>query len=95
MSILERALVKYSYKSTRGRALLKMLQAGAKEFGRTEESSQRILPAELKSALIGDQSTGAPPASGAPPGGGPPGAPPGGPPPMAGGGLPPGQAPPG
>ena len=79
MRILEDALVKYRSNTEKGKAILKMITAGARTFGRGEDHAQQILPAELKSALLDNSAPpGAPPP--APPGGGgaaPPG--PGGP----------------
>lgn len=81
VSILQRAYIKYPFKSSKARTLMKMLNDATKEWGREEESSQRILPAELKSAMLADQSTpppaAPPPSAGGGPGGGGPGAGPG------------------
>lgn len=95
VSILQRAYIKYPFKSSKARALMKILSEASREWGREEDASQRILPAELKSAMLSDQST--PPSAGAPPGGGGPG---GGGPGAAPGALPqgggaPGMPPPG
>lgn len=85
MRILEEALPKYGHGSDKGRAVLKMIQAGTRAFGRGEDRANQILPAELKSALMGAGPGGAP----GPPGGGGPG----GPGPTAPGGLPTGGSP--
>lgn len=89
MRILEQALTKYRATSAKGKAVLRMIQAGVREFGRDEEHAQAILPAELKSALL--DGGGAPPGGGGPPGAPGGGAGPAGP--VAPGALPPGVPP--
>lgn len=82
LRIMEDSLVAHRSNSPKGRAIMKAISALTKEFGRDEDAAQKVLPAELKSALM-DQAPGAapPPGGGAPtaPGGLPPGGPPGGP----------------
>lgn len=82
LRIMEDSLVAHRSNSPKGRAIMKAISALTKEFGRDEDAAQKVLPAELKSALM-DQAPGAapPPGGGAPPTGGgalPPGGPPGG-----------------
>ncbi len=75
LKLLEQSLVPFGSGSQEGGAIMKAITALTKAFGRDEEKSKELMPAELKQALMGPG--GAP---GAPPGGGPPGgaAPPGG-----------------
>ena len=82
LRIMEDALVAYRSSTTKGKAIMRAISALVKEFGGEEENAQRVMPAELKSALMDNApGPGAPPP---PPGGGgagpgalPTGAPPG------------------
>lgn len=94
VSILQRAYIKYPFKSSKAGTLMRVLGLVSKEWGREEDASQKILPAELKNAMLADQTPpgpGAPPAGGGGPGGGGPGAAPGA---LPQGGGPPGAMPP-
>jgi hypothetical protein len=83
--ILQLAMIDLGVGSPQGGAILKALTALTKEFGKSEEDSKQIMPAELMQAMQSSAGPGAPPGAGKPPGG----PPPGGPPP--GGGMPPMQ----
>jgi hypothetical protein len=79
LRILEDGLVAYRSGTSKGRAIMRALSALTREFGGDEDNAQRVMPAELKSALMDNQP--APPSAPPPAGGG------------GGGGLPPGQPP--
>lgn len=84
LRIMEDALVAHRSNTAKGRSIMKAISALTKEFGRDEDQAQRVMPAELKSALMDNSpAPGSPPP---PPGGGGAGAlqaggPPGMPPP--------------
>ena len=68
LRIMEDALVAYRSSTSKGRAIMRALSALVKEFGGEEDNAQRVMPAELKSALMDNSpGAGAPPP---PPGGG-------------------------
>ena len=81
LRIMEDALVAYRSSTTKGKAIMRAISALVKEFGGEEENAQRVMPAELKSALMDNApGPGAPPphpGGGAGPGALPTGAPPG------------------
>lgn len=82
LRILEDSLMAYRSTTPRGKSIMRALSALTREFGRDEDQAQRLVPAELKSALM-DNTAGAgspppPPGAGAGPGALPPGGPPGG-----------------
>jgi len=82
--MLERALPKFGSSHESGKAILKAISALAKAFGKEEDSTEQLMPAEIKQLLQGIAGPGAPPG---PPGGQAPPSmpPPGGAPPGAGG----------
>jgi hypothetical protein len=73
--MLERSLVAHGSTTEKGKAIQKALLALTKAFGHDEDKAQAIMPAEVKTALMGpggEMGGGAPPApGGAPPGGAP------------------------
>jgi hypothetical protein len=77
---LEMALGTFGSTSEEGKAVMKAISALAKAFGKHEDESKELMPAEIKQLMAGLAGPGAPPgppAGGAPPPGGPPpGAPP-------------------
>ena len=82
--ILTLAMLDVGVGSAEGKAILKALSTLGNSFGKSEEESKQIMPAELMMAMQSQSGPGKAPA----PGGGPaPGAPPGGAP--AGGAPPP------
>jgi hypothetical protein len=81
LRLLERAMVAHGAESKKGGAINRAIQTLVREFGRDEDKSLEIMPAEVKTALM---------APAGEPGGGPQG--PGGGGQMPGAGMPPGAA---
>lgn len=79
VKMLERTLPAFGSQSDEGKAVLKAISALAKAFGRAEDKTQELMPAEMKTLLAGLSGPGA---AGPPPGAAPPG-------PPAGAGAPP------
>lgn len=53
LRLLERAMVAHGSGSPKGKVMQKAIAAITKEFGQQEEQSTEIMPAEVKSALMG------------------------------------------
>jgi hypothetical protein len=68
--ILQLAMLDMGVASPEGQAILEALTKLVKKFGKTEEDSKQIMPAELQQAMMRGAGPGAPP--GAKPGGAPP-----------------------
>lgn len=51
--MLEHSLVAHGATSEKGKALTKCISTLARAFGKDEDQAQAIMPAELKSALMG------------------------------------------
>jgi len=82
--ILQLAMLDLGIGSPEGQSILEALSKLVKKFGKSEEDSKQIMPAELMQAMQSSAGPGAPPGAkppGAAPGAAPPGAaPPGAPP---------------
>ena len=65
--LLEQSLVSFGSDSEEGAAVLKAIHALAKGFAKDEESSQALMPAELKSALMAGGPMQSPGPNAAPP----------------------------
>ena len=74
MHILTTALVDLGVSSPEGQAVLDSVKTLTKKFGKSEEDSKQIMPAELQMAMQRQAGPGQPPAApgGPPPGGAPP-----------------------
>jgi hypothetical protein len=70
--MLEHSMVAYGSDHKKGAACMRAINSLVKEFGQNEEKAQEIMPAELKTALMGPGGDAA--AAGAAGGGGAPGA---------------------
>jgi hypothetical protein len=70
MKQMEKSLGAYGSTSEEGKAIMKALSALAKAFGKQEDRTQELMPAEIRSLLGAAAGPGAPPkpAGGAPPG---------------------------
>lgn len=69
LKLLEQSLVPFGSGSQEGGAIMKAISALTKAFGKDEEKSKELMPAELKQALMGPGGAPPQPAGGAPPGG--------------------------
>ena len=79
---LEMALGTFGSTSEEGKAVMKAVSALAKAFGKHEDETKELMPAEIKQLMQGLAGPGSPP--GPPAGGAPPPPPPPGGPPQAG-----------
>lgn len=75
VKMLERCLPAFGSETDEGKAVLKAITALGKAFGKQQDETQELMPAEIKTLLAGLSGPG----SAGPPGGAPPGA--GAPPP--------------
>lgn len=73
VKMLERCLPAFGSQSEEGKSVLKAISALAKAFGKQEDETQELMPAEMKTLLAGLSGPGA----AGPPGGAPAGPPPG------------------
>jgi hypothetical protein len=65
--LLEHALVAHGSHTPKGQCINKILGMLAKDFGKTEDQAESIMPAELKTALMAPAGEPGAPAEGAPP----------------------------
>lgn len=78
--MLERAIPAFGSQSKEGQAIMTALKSLGAHFGKTEGSTEQLMPAELRkmiSEFTGPGMPGPPPGAGAPPGGPPQGGMPG------------------
>ena len=68
--VLTTALVDLGVSSPEGQAVLEAITKLVKKFGKSEEDSKQIMPAELQMAMQRQAGPGAPPPGGPPPGAG-------------------------
>lgn len=67
--VLQAAMAEMDLNTPEGKGVLELLAKISKVFGKSEEDSQQIMPAELMQALQPAAGPGAAPQAGAPPGG--------------------------